>query len=152
MKPSGPLRFLFAALLLLAGCYKATFHQANDAIRGEGHEEWTDFFIFGLVGTETFDVREFCGGASPAEVRSGGNFLTGLVSAVTIGIYTPRKVYVTCAAAGVASAARRLELSFDGDGLPVRAVIREGVRTANARITPAHDAAFAVHVEQEVSP
>jgi hypothetical protein len=31
-----------------------------------------------------------------ARVRTGGNFATGLVSFVTIGIYTPRKVYVTC--------------------------------------------------------
>jgi hypothetical protein len=34
-----------------------------------------------------------------AQVQTGANFATGLVSFLTIGIYTPRKVYVTCAAA-----------------------------------------------------
>jgi len=84
------------ALLGSAGCFKATF--INPAVvPGETHEEWTDFFLGGLVGTEEFDVREFCPGEA-AKVATGGDFLTGLVSVVTVGIYVPRKVYVTCAA------------------------------------------------------
>jgi len=88
---------LVASLLLgTNGCYKATF--INPAVvPGETHEEWTDFFIVGLVGKEEFDVREFCPGEA-AKVATGGNFLTDLVTVVTLGIYAPRKVYVTCAA------------------------------------------------------
>jgi len=87
--------------LLESGCYKATFIDPN-AVRGAEHDEWTDFFLFGLVGTEEYDVRQFCRGPV-AMVRTGANFGTGVVSLVTLGIYTPRKVYVTCAAApGVA--------------------------------------------------
>lgn len=87
-----------AALLMSAsGCAKATF--INPAVApGESHEEWTDFFLGGLIGNEEFDVREFCPGEA-AKVATGGNFLTGLVSVVTVFIYTPRKVYITCAAA-----------------------------------------------------
>ncbi|MFL5412925.1 MAG: Bor/Iss family lipoprotein, partial [Myxococcales bacterium] len=33
-----------------------------------------------------------------AEVQTGGNLGTGVIYALTLGIYTPRKVYVTCAA------------------------------------------------------
>lgn len=153
MKASHRIGIMIGSLLLLAGCYKATFHQAKSVARGEEQDTWTDFFIFGLVGTESFDVQEFCGGTKPAEVRTGGNFATGLVSMVTLGIYTPRKVYVKCATfSGVAAAPRTLELALDGDGQPVRAVIRRGDRTAIARVTPAHDAAFAVRLEREVSP
>jgi hypothetical protein len=89
---------MLAASLLFGttGCCKATF--INPAVvPGETHEEWTDFFIVGLVGKEEFDVREFCPGEA-AKVATGGNFLTGLVTVVTLGIYAPRKVYVTCAA------------------------------------------------------
>jgi len=31
-------------------------------------------------------------------VRTGANFGTGFLSVITLGIYTPHKVYVTCAA------------------------------------------------------
>jgi hypothetical protein len=121
-----------AVLLGLGGCYKATFYQNANAVPGARHEHWTAFFIFGLVGTQRIDVREFCGPDELAEVRTGGNFATGLVSAVTIGIYTPRKVYVTCAAKTEhvrRSSGRRLELALDTQGRPVTAELHthEGV-------------------------
>jgi hypothetical protein len=46
-----------------------------------------------------------------AQVQTGANFGTGLVSILTIGIYTPRKVYVTCAANG-----RAMQLDLDEQG------------------------------------
>lgn len=82
--------------LTLPGCYKASFHRDPSVLRGEEHDEWSDFFVFGLVGEETYDVHRFCSD-EVAEVRTGGNFGTGVVSVATLGIYTPRKVYVTCA-------------------------------------------------------
>ncbi len=83
------------ALLATSGCFKATFINPT-VVPGETHEEWTDFFLGGVVGTEDFDVRDFCPGEA-AMVATGGDFLTGLVSVATLGIYVPRKVYVTCA-------------------------------------------------------
>jgi len=76
------------------GCYRATFVEPRTAA-GVEHDEWTDFFIFGLVGDEERAVSDYCGGPA-ARVRTGSNFATGLVSAITLGIYTPHKVYVTC--------------------------------------------------------
>jgi hypothetical protein len=81
---------------ILPGCYKASFYRDPSVVRGREHDEWSDFFVFGTVGKQDYDVSQFCP-AEVAEVRTGGNFATGLVSVVTIGIYTPRKVYVTCA-------------------------------------------------------
>jgi hypothetical protein len=93
-------------LLGVSGCYKASFYQGS-TVRGTEHEEWTDFFVFGIVGHDTVDVREFCPSGQVAAVRSGGNFGTLLVSVVTLGMYTPHKVYVSCA--DRASAARTLD-------------------------------------------
>src|SRR5690606_32710771 len=93
-------RRLLASLVVLTcltSCYRATFHRDPTVVKGETHEEWTDFFLFGLVGTEEFGVQEFCPDGNVAEVKTGGNFATGLVGVITIGIYTPRKVYVSCA-------------------------------------------------------
>jgi len=89
---------VLACLLATAGCYKATFLRDTKAVRGVERDRWADFFLFGLVGEETIDVAQFCPKGRVAEVQIGGNFGTGLVYALTLGIYTPRKVYVTCAA------------------------------------------------------
>lgn len=91
-----------------SGCYKATFYRDPSVLKGDEHEQWSDFYVFGLVGTEDFDVRHFCPSSDAAVAKTGGNFMTGFVSVITIGIYTPRKVYVTCAApSGQAPVARR---------------------------------------------
>jgi hypothetical protein len=81
--------------LVATGCYKATFIAPKTAA-GVEHDEWTDFFVFGLVGDEARAVSEYCEGPV-ARVRTGSNFGTGLVSVITLGIYTPHKIYVTCA-------------------------------------------------------
>lgn len=86
---------LAVASLASSGCYRATFVDPR-AYAGDEHEEWTDFYVFGLVNTEEIDVRSFCQGPV-ARVRTGSNAGTTVVSLLTIGIYTPRKVYVTCA-------------------------------------------------------
>jgi hypothetical protein len=128
-----------AVLLGLAGCYKATFYQNPHAYAGAQHERWMAFFIFGLVGAPRVDVREFCGPDEVAEVRTGSNFATGLVSALTIGIYTPHKVYVTCAAGSEhthanRSTQRRLELALDRHGVPVAAELHTASGVSSARL------------------
>ncbi len=100
-----------ALLVLSTGCYKATFIRDSSAVRGVEHDEWTNFFLFGLVNEQTIDVHQFCPNGKVAQVQTGANFGTGLVSVLTIGIYTPRKVYVTCAANG-----RAMQLDLDEQG------------------------------------
>src|SRR5688572_19463480 len=101
-----------ALLLATSGCYKATFYKNASVVKGTEHEEWTDFFVFGMVGTEQLDVKKFCANGDAAVIRTGSNVGTGVIGVLTIGIYTPRKVYVTCAADGPSQTARRLELNL----------------------------------------
>ena len=141
------MRHWLLLLLLIgqAGCYRASFYTDPKLVRGLEHDRWTDFFVLGLVGTEVIDVRNFCEGRPIAEIKTGGNFATAFVSAVTIGIYTPRKVYVTCAAGPgkslFSSSSRKLQLDVDSAGQPVRAVVStEAGRSQVAHITPVgHD-------------
>jgi len=89
-----------AAVLLTAasstGCYKATFvDDASATKKDPTHEEWTDHYAFGVIGNEDYDVRQWCPEGT-GMVRTGGNVGTTAVTVVTIGIYAPRKVYVTC--------------------------------------------------------
>jgi len=102
---------VLAALIGSAGCYKATFIRDPSAVKTVEGDQWLSFFLWGLVGEPTVDVTEFCAKGRVAEVQTRGDFLTGLVSFLTLGIYWPRKVIVTCAADG-----RALELQFDESG------------------------------------
>jgi hypothetical protein len=143
-------RLLLGALLALAGCYKATFHESATAVRGRQHEQWSDFFILGLVGSQTFEVAHFCGAEAVAEIRTGGNFLTGLVSVITIGIYTPRKAYVTCAAGNAQSGrrSRTLEVVADLHGVPVEARVAHGASVAQARLEHVEGGSYRVRVQE----
>jgi len=110
---------LLAALLAGAGCYKATFIRDANAVKGAESDRWLDYWFWGLMNQQDINVREFCPDGRVAQVVTGGNFGTGIVSVLTIGIYAPRKVYVTCATGG-----RALELELDSQG---KLVALEGV-------------------------
>jgi len=121
--------------LSTSACYRATFYRDPGVIKGTAHEQWTDFYVFGLVGEESFDVRRFCSNGDAAVLQTGGNFATGLVSVLTIGIYTPRKVYVTCTSSTPARARRRLELSADGQGRLLQARLQVESRELRLSVT-----------------
>lgn len=77
------------------GC-QATFTQPRAA--GErSRQRWSHFFLWGVVGHTEVDVRDFCASGRAAEVRTAADPLTVGVTLLTAGIYTPRKVRVTCA-------------------------------------------------------
>lgn len=87
---------LLGTLLSVSGCYRASFVDSPTTGAAE-HERWTDFFLFGLVGEEEVSTQQFCQGPV-ARVATGSNLGTAAISVLTIGIYTPRKVYIRCAA------------------------------------------------------
>jgi hypothetical protein len=149
-------RVLCALLLAIAasGCYKATFMTNSTVVKGQDHDQWNSFFLWGLVGQETLDVRQFCAGGQVAQVRTGANVLTGLVSFVTLGIYAPRMAYVWCAAgpgsdpsaprpvnaSAPPSSGPMLSIYGDRQGRPVRVELRRGGQIeAVATPTPVDD-------------
>jgi hypothetical protein len=163
--PTRPFRRAFLATLFAVaatGCYKATFISNPSVSRGADHDQWNSFFLWGLVGEETLDVRQFCSGGQVAQVRTGANLLTGLVSAVTLGIYAPRLAYVWCAAPGSGTVNAKapaevpgptLSIYGDRQGKPVRVELRRGevleavaTPTATADEQPRWHVAFAPEV------
>lgn len=151
------VRAATAALVCLglSGCYKATFIRDAKAVRGEEHDQWTTFFLYGLIGTDEVDVKEFCPDGNAAVIRTGGNFGTGFVGAITFGIYTPRKVYVTCAKGDSASGseaevnqqARRLELEVDATGRPIHGQLMTGDDVRPVEIAAAGDRGWSLSVQ-----
>lgn len=80
----------------LPGCFTYIF-QDKRYKAGEVQDQWRSFFLFGLIGEAEVNVEDFCPDGEAAEVAVGSNGATWLVSWLTMGIYTPNKIYVRCA-------------------------------------------------------
>jgi len=82
--------------LTLAGCY----HQVVQTGRPPGStvvkKPWTATWLWGLVPASPIDVTRDCP-SGIATVETKESFMNGLVGALTLGIFTPRDVTVTCA-------------------------------------------------------
>jgi hypothetical protein len=85
-----------AAVLLTAAC----FHQIVQTGRAPGstviEKPWTSTFVFGIVPAAEINTAAQCPGGV-AVVETQRTFLNGLVGVITIGIYTPVDVKITCA-------------------------------------------------------
>src|SRR5688572_716244 len=83
--------------LVLSGC----FHQVVQTGRAPGttvvEKPWTATWLWGIVPASPIDVTSNCPGGI-ATVETKQTFMNGLVGALTLGIFTPRDVKVTCAA------------------------------------------------------
>jgi hypothetical protein len=91
-------RWSSLALVLLLGT--ACFHQVVQTGRAAGptvvDKPWVPGWLWGLVANDEVDVRQSCP-MGVAMVETEQSFMNGLVSAITIGIFTPQHVRITCA-------------------------------------------------------
>ena len=91
-------RKTIAALLLLsAGCYHASIESGMKPGTNKIEEEWASGWAWGLVGPQPIEAQSKCT-SGLSKVETEHSFLNGLVGAVTLGIYTPMHLTVTCAA------------------------------------------------------
>ena len=97
-------RTTIAALLLLsAGCYHASIESGMKPGTDKIEQEWASGWAWGIVGPEPIQAQSKCtNGLSKVETEH--SFLNGLVGAVTLGIYTPMHLTVTCASGATADA------------------------------------------------
>lgn len=84
-----------AALLGLTGCYTISY-QTKAAGNGQYREDRGDFFLWGLVGDKTIDMKAICP-QGVSRWKSQQTFVDGLLGFITLGIYIPRHVTVECA-------------------------------------------------------
>lgn len=100
MKKTALLLTLLMAVATLSGCYKTSFAYNNMRPSGDVTEESRTHLLFGLVAPDrAYRADRVCpGGVQSVEYyASFGNMC---LSCLTINIYTPRTVKVTCAAGG----------------------------------------------------
>lgn len=97
MKRSTRMIMLLAAVALSTGCFSTTFSYTNKA-PGRTEEVGRSFLIRGLIDlNDPLRAYELCpeGVQSVETIHTFGD---GFLGCLTVGIYTPNTVRVTCAA------------------------------------------------------
>jgi hypothetical protein len=95
-----------ALLALSIGCYHATIETGATPSAEVISKSFASGWIFGLVPPSTVSTAAKCP-AGAAKVETQLSFVNQLVSLLTLGIYTPMAIKVTCAAAGTGAAPNR---------------------------------------------
>ncbi len=86
--------------LMSAGCHKMYFHNGGPMVANKSAaevEEWHHIGALGLVEfSEPVDLKRYCPAKGWSALETENSFLSGLVSSVTWGLYTPRIANVVC--------------------------------------------------------
>ena len=88
---------LAGVVLVSGGCYHATINTGATPSNQVIEQPWAASWIFGLVPPKTVEVASQCPNGV-ARVETQLSFLNGLVGALTLSIFTPMNITVTCAA------------------------------------------------------
>src|SRR5689334_23380090 len=116
---------------LLSACY----HQIVQTGRTPGttvvERPWTATWLWGLVPADEVSVVAQCPNGV-ATIETQQSFANGLVGLITLGIYTPQEVRVTCASGSAAlPGARQIEVAHDAPVSDRLAAIREAIAIAH---------------------
>jgi len=88
--------FATAAVVLLAGCYHGTVETGVAPSAQTIDRSWASGWLYGLVPPSTTETQQRCP-AGVARVEMQLSFGNQLASILTLGIYTPMSITVTCA-------------------------------------------------------
>jgi Bor protein len=129
------------ALALSIGLSTGCYHQVVDTGRAPGKlavEHWfVSTWLWGLVPAKEIDVRRECP-AGIATIMTETSFVDGLVSVLTIGIYTPQHVRITCAlqTASLPPGAMDVTIPATSSASESAAVLRRAVESVEQSGTP----------------
>ena len=120
-----------AVACLLSAC----FHQVVQTGRTPGttviEKPWTATWVFGLVAANEISTAAQCPNGV-ATVETQQSFLNGLVAGLTIGIYTPQEVKITCASgSAMIPGAHEIDVAHDSPVADRVAAIQEAIAVAS---------------------
>lgn len=102
---------LLVAVCVTADCFHATIETGRPASPETVDQAWASSWILGLVPPKTVEAAEKCA-SGVSKVETQLSFLNQLVGFLTLGIYTPMAIKVTCAAGGTAAAPTESPMLF----------------------------------------
>jgi hypothetical protein len=104
-------------LITTAGCYHATVETgltpSNEVIR----ETFASSWVYGLVPPKAIDAKLKCT-HGVARVETQLSFVNQLVGFLTLGIYTPMEITVTCAASSAMGERAQPDIIVDERSVP----------------------------------
>jgi hypothetical protein len=94
--------FVFSLVLgamLSHGCSTVTIRDKGSAeiSRDANYDSSQAFFFWGLAGEKHIDVREICDKRQVEQLQTQRSFVDGVLTVITLGIYSPRTARVWCA-------------------------------------------------------
>ena len=92
-----------AAAFLLTGCFHAVIQTGRPESTDVISIKWANGFVLGLVPPPVVETASRCTNGV-ARVETQHSFLNLIALIVTVGLYSPMQIDVTCAARGSASA------------------------------------------------
>lgn len=101
-----------AVCLLASACYHQIVNTGMTPGSTVVEKPWTATWVFGLVAAKPIDVTQQC----PAGIATVSTQMTvpnWLASAVTLGIYDPRTVTVTCARGSASASSPEINVASD---------------------------------------
>lgn len=96
---------LVALVVSMTACYHQVVNTGQPAGNTEIDVPWAQGWFWGLVAPKPIETRTQCP-SGVATVMTETSFANGLVSVLTLGIYTPVHVRITCARSGTSSLPR----------------------------------------------
>ncbi len=92
---NGLHRLAMIGLVLAVGCHKTTYTQGPSTPLTKENPQYHHILVNLVEASKPIPIHELCPqGLDRVDIRQ--NFLTGLVGAVTGGIYTPEMTFVQC--------------------------------------------------------
>ena len=120
---------LLAAATALGACYHATIETGLMPSTQTLEHSFASSWIYGLVPPKTVETTTRCP-SGVAKVETQQTFVNQLVAFLTVGIYTPMHIRVTCAQAAGATTGASLTVPADAEGDEVRQAFRSAAEVA----------------------
>lgn len=119
---------LALAAFLGTGCYHQIVQTGLAAGPTVIDKQWVPGWLWGLVANDDVDVRRDCP-MGVATVETEQSFVNGLAILVTLGIYTPQHVRITCASrsASLPAGMRELTIPVGATKEAELAVVRQAI-------------------------
>jgi hypothetical protein len=85
-----------AVVAMTTACFHQTVQSGLEPSTTVVERQFVATWLWGIVPAEPIDMRQSCP-SGVATVETEQSFLNGLVGVLTIGIYSPQRLRVTCA-------------------------------------------------------
>ncbi len=120
---------VLGVLLPLGACFHATIETGSTPSTQVLEQSFASSWIYGLVPPKTVETASRCPDGV-ARVETQQTFLNQLVGFLTLGIYTPMHIRVTCALGSSGAAGALLRVPAGAGGARVRAAFGEAAMVA----------------------